>query len=83
MSKIIEKINNVFNYIGFDGCKHIIVSSIIAFILNILLSSISAILITILIGIVKEVIYDKIMNKGTCSKKDVIMNTIGTIIGGL
>lgn len=83
MNKIIEKFNDIFNYIGFDGCKHFIVSSIIAFTLNLFFSSIISILITVLIGIMKEVIYDKFMKKGTYSNKDILMNVIGSVIGGL
>lgn len=83
MNKIVEKINNVFNYIGFDGCKHIIICSIISFILNIFLPSLIAILITIFIGLLKELVYDRFFGKGTASKKDFFMNIVGSIIGGL
>lgn len=83
MNKIVEKINNIFNYIGFDGCKHIIMCSIISFVLNIFLPSLIAILITIFIGLLKELIYDKFLGKGTANKKDFVMNIIGSIIGGL
>ena len=83
MNKIIEKINNVFNYIGFDGCKHIIICSIISFVLNIFLPSLIAILITIFIGLLKELIYDRFLGKGNANKKDFFMFFIGYIIGGL
>lgn len=83
MNKIVEKINNVFNYIGFDGCKHIIICSIISFILNIFLPSLIAVLITVFIGLLKELIYDRFLGKGTANKKDFFMNIVGSIIGGL
>lgn len=76
-------INKIFNYFGFDGLKHIICSNLLVSLLQLILPLWIAIIITVVIGIGKELIYDKLMKKGTCDKKDIISNLIGIIIGCL
>lgn len=66
--------------IGEDKLKHIVVSAIIAVVLNLLLPWWVAALIVLAIGIGKEV-YDKTTNKGCPEWKDLLADIIGIIIG--
>lgn len=71
---------NIFEKIGFDGAKHIILSSIIALVLSYIFPWYVVASITICIGIVKE-LYDKFSKKGYPEIKDVLCDIVGIIIG--
>lgn len=81
ISKLMNLINTVFNYFNFDGCKHIIVSVILVSILKLFIPIIAAAIVVLVIGVVKELVLDKHLGKGTCELKDLYANIIGIIIG--
>lgn len=68
--------------IGEDKLKHIVVSAIIAVVLNLFLPWWVAALITLAIGIGKEV-YDKVTGKGHSEWKDLLADLVGILIGVL
>lgn len=74
-----KKINKLFDLAGFDGCKHIILSSVLAAVLSLILPHIVAAVITFGIGWAKEM-YDQ-RGGGQAQTKDVVCNLIGAIIG--
>lgn len=76
-----EKINKLFELAGFDGCKHIILSSVLAALLSFLVPHIVAVAITFGIGWAKEM-YDQ-RGHGQVQTKDIVCNLIGAIIGAL
>ena len=69
------------NYFGTDGLLHILCSIIAMTSLNIFLPVWISVILVLLIGIGKELIYDKLMGKGTPSWKDLLADVIGIIIG--
>ena len=81
ISILMNLINTVFNYFNFDGCKHIIVSVILVSILKLFIPIIIAATVVFVIGIVKELVWDKYLGKGTCELKDLHANIVGIIIG--
>lgn len=83
ISKLMNLINVVFNYFNFDGCKHIIVSAILVNILKLFIPVIITAIVVLVIGIVKELVWDKYLGKGTCELKDLYANIVGIIIGTL
>lgn len=83
ISKLMNLINTVFNYFNFDDCKHIIVSVILVSILKLFIPIIAAAIVVLVIGVVKELVWDKHLGKGTCELKDLYTNIIGIIIGVL
>lgn len=83
ISKLMNLINAVFNYFKFDGCKHIIVSVILVSILKLFIPIIIAATVVFVIGIVKGLVWDKYLGKGTCELKDLYANIVGIIIGAL
>lgn len=76
-------INKITNYFGTDGFLHIICSSAITGIANLFVPLWAAVGIAALIGVGKEVIYDKLLKKGTFDKKDLIADAVGIAIGAL
>lgn len=78
MNSVIQRI---YKYFGQDGLLHIICSTLLVSILNIFLSILVSVLIVLLLGIGKEILWDKLLNKGTPDKKDIIADLIGIIIG--
>lgn len=76
-------LEKVFNYFGFDGLKHAIVSNVIVVFVNVFLPLWLAVVIAAVVGIGKEVVWDKLWGKGTFDKKDMIANSVGIVIGCL
>jgi hypothetical protein len=76
------KPNTIFNLIGSDGMKHIILSAILTVVVKWLLPVWVAVGVVLSIGIAKEV-YDKVGEKGCCEWKDIICDLIGIAIGVL
>lgn len=73
----------VFNYFGFDGLKHVIASNLIVVLINVFLPLWIAVVIAAAVGIGKEVVWDKILKKGTFDKRDIISDAVGIVIGCL
>lgn len=76
-------IHKIYNYFGQDGLLHIICSSIVVGLFDLFLPLWIAVIIAVVIGTAKEVVWDKLMKKGTFDKKDLIADTVGIIIGCL
>lgn len=76
-------ISKVFNYFGHDGLKHVIASNVMVVVLNLILPLWVAVFVSALAGVGKEVVWDKLMKKGTFDKKGLIADAVGIIIGCL
>ena len=70
----------IFQIIGSDGMKHIILSAILTVVAKWLLPVWVAVALVLLIGIIKE-IYDRVSGKGCAEWKDIICDIIGILIG--
>lgn len=64
-----------------DDLLHILCSVIIMTVLGLLLPWWIAALVTLAVGILKELIWDKILKKGTPEWRDLLNDIIGIIIG--
>lgn len=64
-----------------DDLLHILFSVIVMTVLKLLLPCWIAALITLLVGILKELIWDKWLKKGTPEWRDLMSDIIGIIIG--
>lgn len=67
--------------VGTDKYIHVIACALIVGILGHILNIILAVLITSLVAISKELIYDKLLKKGTADIKDIFADIIGILIG--
>lgn len=83
ISKLMNLVNTVFNYFKFDGCKHIIISTILVNIFKLFIPMIVAAIVVLVIGVLKGLVWDKYLGKGTCELKDLYANIVGIIIGTL
>lgn len=69
------------NYFRADGLAHIIVCSVIVSLLSLIIPVWIAIAVTATIGIGKELIWDKLLHRGSFEVKDLIADCIGIILG--
>lgn len=74
-------ISKFFYYFGVDGLSHIIVCNVLVTLLSFFIPLYFSVLMTIIIALAKELIWDKIMKRGTFEIKDLIADAIGVIIG--
>lgn len=72
----------ILNYIGTDGLFHLGVSLILCQIIAIFLPIWAAVLISLAVGVLKELIWDKFLKKGTPEWKDILADALGIILGG-
>lgn len=77
-----ERLNKLFDMIGYDGCKHIILSAILTVVGKLLLPLWVVCPLVFAIGIFKE-IYDKVSGEGFAEWKDIACDVAGVIIGAL
>lgn len=75
-------LNEFFEFIALDGCKHIILSAVMTVVLNIFLPTWAAALIALAVGGLKEY-YDYKSGTGQVQVKDVVCDVIGVLIGVL
>lgn len=72
----------ILNYLGTDGLLHLGVSLILCLIIAIFLPIWAAVLISLAVGVLKELIWDKLLKKGTPEWKDILADALGIILGG-
>lgn len=76
-------IQKIYDYFGLDGLFHIIVCDIVVSILGLFLPLWVAVIVAAVIGLSKELLWDKILGKGSFDKKDLLADLIGIFIGCL
>jgi hypothetical protein len=74
-------LNKFFELIALDGCKHIILSAVMAVVLNIFLPAWAAGLIALAVGVAKE--YVDHYHDGQVDVKDLLCDLMGVLIGVL
>lgn len=76
-------VQKIISYFGADGLLHIVCSAALVSVLGWFAPLWLAALLTFLVGIGKEIIYDKLMKKGTPQWKDVVADLAGIALGCL
>lgn len=66
-----------------DKLLHFIVSAIMVIVAQFVMPLIYAALLALLVGVVKELVYDKMLNRGKCSLADVIADIAGIVFACL
>ena len=74
-------IGKILGYFGQDGLAHVLVSLVLCAVLGVFLPLWAAVLITLAIGIVKELVWDLWMEKGTAEWRDIIADAVGIVWG--
>ena len=76
-------VQKIVDYFGTDGLLHIVCSAALVSVLSWLAPLWLAVLLALLIGVGKEIIYDKLMKRGTPQWKDVVADLAGIALGCL
>ena len=71
----------IINYIGTDGLLHILACYAISVTCGIYLNAGLALFIAVFAGVLKEVIWDGWLHKGTFEIKDLLCDLIGAVAG--
>lgn len=83
VDKLVDWAFKFFNYFGVDGIMHILICTMLVSVFKLFFPLWISIVITAVIGLGKEFIYDLYMKKGECSKKDLLADLIGILLGSL
>ena len=73
----------ILDYFGTDGLAHIVCSAALTAVIGLFMPAWAAAIITAGIGIGKELIWDKLLGKGTFDVKDLAADALGIIIGAI
>lgn len=74
-------IAKILGYFGQDGLAHILVSLILCAVLAAFMPVWIAALVAIAIGFIKELVWDKLLKKGTAEWRDIIADAVGVLLG--
>lgn len=74
-------IGKALNWFGQDGLAHILVSLILCAVLAAFMPVWIAALVAIAIGFIKELVWDKLLKKGTAEWRDIIADAVGVLLG--
>ncbi len=76
-------IAKILGYFGQDGLAHMLVSLILCAVLAAFLPWWAAVLISLAVGFIKELVWDKLLKKGTAEWRDIIADAVGVLLGVL
>lgn len=74
-------IGKILNWFGADGLAHVLVSLVLCAILGAFLPLWTAVLVTFAVGLIKELVWDKLLKKGTAEWRDIVSDTAGILLG--
>ena len=73
----------LLKYFGQDGLAHILSSLVLCAVLGVFLPLWAAVIITLAVGIIKELVWDLWMEKGTAEWRDIVSDAVGILLGVL
>lgn len=71
----------ILGYFGQDGLLHILCSLVLCAVLAAFLPWWAAVLISLAVGFIKELVWDKLLKKGTAEWRDIIADAVGILLG--
>lgn len=74
-------IGRLLKYFGQDGLAHILASLVLCAVLGVFLPLWAAVLVTLAVGVAKELVWDKLLKKGTAEWRDIIADAVGILLG--
>ena len=82
MKSIAERIaDGVESYFGTAGVLHILVSKVIVDVCELFAPLWAAVVVAAACGVLKEVVYDRWLGRGTFDRKDFLADAIGIALG--
>lgn len=76
-------IGRLLKYFGQDGLLHILCSLVLCAVLAAFLPWWAAVLISLAVGFIKELVWDKLLKKGTAEWRDMVSDSVGIVLGVL
>ena len=73
----------LLKYFGQDGLAHILVSLVLCTVLGVFLPLWAAVIIALAVGIIKELVWDLWLEKGTAEWRDIISDLVGIAMGSV
>lgn len=73
----------LLKYFGQDGLTHILVSLVLCAVLGAFLPLWAAVIIALAVGIIKELVWDLWLKKGTAEWRDMVSDAVGILLGVL
>lgn len=73
----------LLKYFGQDGLTHILVSLVLCAVLGAFLPLWAAVIIALAVGIIKELVWDLWLKKGTAEWRDMVSDAVGVLLGVL
>lgn len=70
----------LLKYFGQDGLAHILASLVLCTVLGVFLPLWAAVIIALAVGIIKELVWDLWMEKGTAEWRDIVSDVVGIAI---
>ena len=74
-------IAKMLGYFGQDGLAHILASLVLCTVLGVFLPLWAAVIIALAVGIIKELVWDKLLKKGTAEWRDMVSDAVGIALG--
>ena len=71
----------LLKYFGQDGLAHILVSLVLCTVLGVFLPLWAAVIIALAVGIIKELVWDLWLEKGTAEWRDIVSDAVGILLG--
>lgn len=73
----------LLKFFGQDGLAHILASLVLCAVLGAFLPLWAAVLVTLAVGFIKELVWDKLLKKGTAEWRDMVSDAVGVLLGVL
>ena len=71
----------LLKYFGQDGLAHILASLVLCAVLGVFLPLWADVIISLAVGIIKELVWDLWMEKGTAEWRDIVSDAVGILLG--
>lgn len=71
----------LLKYFGQDGLAHILASLVLCAVLGVFLPLWAAVIIALAVGIIKELVWDLWLEKGTAEWRDMVSDAVGVLLG--
>ena len=78
MSKIMDFIRT---NVGVDGLLHVLTCKVMVDAVDLIAPLWAALVVAAVVAIGKEVVWDKLLKKGTYDKKDILCDAVGILLG--
>lgn len=73
----------ILGWLGTDGLAHVLASLVLCAVLGAFLPLWAAVIIALAVGIIKELVWDLWLKKGTAEWRDMVSDAVGILLGVL